>query len=563
MPETVIQNVQTQPIGYAPILKYFFDAARIQAIIDENVALDPRRKILTHGQAAVAMITAILFQVFQLYRICRFADKARVLKVIFPKIASHEYFDDRLADTLDAIYRFGIGNLEMLITQHMIAYFDILYKVCHNDTTTGSVYGKCNNHLTPGGIDITYGFSKKHRQDLKQFVWSLSVSDDAAFPLFQQAYSGNTADVATYVEQWQNLIDLLGERDFLYVGDCKLASIDNMAHIHDNNGLFVAPLPLYSSYEKAFSLAMSEHDREVLIFYKNRFNRGFEVPLPIRHEGKDYPFRMIILFDKGVCDRKQNTLSRHVANTKSQFSELSKKINKFKLKTHEQIEKACRDILKKNDTQAFFEFEITNEPITTHKNKKRGRAPKQGAEQIAVIQDHFRVDLHFNNAQFDTAISKCGYYPLITNKPTEDFSIEDAMLAHKGQYKNEHTNRRAKTSLNLEPIYMHTPERIEAILFLFKIALQITVLIERNARKSIQDRNKGLDDFMPNRKDVRNPTAENLLSEFQDVVQGEIPMQNGQSYGFVSKLTTIQQNILEILGIPLYYYSYEYLFNST
>jgi transposase len=152
---------------------------------------------------------------------------------------------------------------------------------------------------------------------------------------------------------------------------------------------------------------------------------------------------------------------------------------------------------------------------------------------------------------------------LVTNKPAEDFSIEDAMLAHKGQYKNEHTNRRAKTSLNLEPIYMHTPERIEAILFLFKIALQITVLIERNAKKSIQDRNKGLDDFMPNRKDVRNPTAENLLAEFQGVVQGEIPMQNNKSFGFVSKLTTIQQNILEILGIPLYYYSYEYLFNST
>ena len=62
MPETVIQNVQTQPNGYAPILKYFFDVARIQAIIDENVALDPRRKILTHGQATAPMMPPSLLK---------------------------------------------------------------------------------------------------------------------------------------------------------------------------------------------------------------------------------------------------------------------------------------------------------------------------------------------------------------------------------------------------------------------------------------------------------------------------------------------------------------------
>lgn len=86
------------------------------------------------------------------------------------------------------------------------------------------------------------------------------------------------------------------------------------------------------------------------------------------------------------------------------------------------------------------------------------------------------------------------------------------MLAHKGQHKNEHTFRRAKGTYELEPIYLHYPERIEAYLFLFKIALQIIVLIERTARQNIEERGCGLDDFMPNRYDVRNPTTEYLLS---------------------------------------------------
>ena len=72
-----------------------------------SVELDPRRKILTHGEAAVAMITGILFQVMQLYRICKFAAEKNVLNVLLPAIAPEEYFDDRLADTLDAIFDYG------------------------------------------------------------------------------------------------------------------------------------------------------------------------------------------------------------------------------------------------------------------------------------------------------------------------------------------------------------------------------------------------------------------------------------------------------------------------
>ena len=82
--------------------------------------------------------------------------------------------------------------------------------------------------------------------------------------LFQQAYSGNTADVSTYVQQWQHLIDLMDDRSFLYVGDCKLAAIDNMAHIHDNQGLFLSPAPRYSTYEDALEKALQNHTQETL-----------------------------------------------------------------------------------------------------------------------------------------------------------------------------------------------------------------------------------------------------------------------------------------------------------
>jgi len=563
MATSVVKSVKTQPVGFAPILQCYFERCAIAKIIDDKIDLDPRRKILTHGQASMAMITGILFQVLQLYRICKFATETTVLDVILPGIAPEEYFDDRLADTLDAIFDYGIGNLEMLITQHMIQEFNIKNNICHNDTTSASTYGNCDKNRTSKSIEITFGYSKKHRQDLKQLVWSLSVSSDSSFPLFQKAYSGNTADVDTYVEQWENLIDLLGHQDFLYVADSKLITKENMAQIHNNNGFFIAPAPMYESYKKVLHNALENHNKENLICYKDQFNRGFETPIEIEDEAKTYKFRMIILYDQNVAARKRNTLHARIAKTKLIFEELQGKLNKYKLKTESAIEQRCDAILKKYRAVDFFEYKISNNPISTYKNKKKGRPAKdKPPEKVAVVTDNFSVEYKFDQAAFDKELARCGYYPLITNKPEHALSIEEAMLAHKNQYKCEHINRRAKSSLNIEPIYLQTPERIEAMLFLFKIALQMVVLIERTARANIENRDRGLDDFMPNKKDVRNPSTEYMLAEFEYIVSGEVPIPGGEVSGFVSELNPLQKNILHILEVPLEYYSYEFLFNT-
>jgi transposase len=467
MPINIVKNVNTQAVGFAPILLNYFKQCAIADNIDNHVQTDPRRKVLTHGEASLAMITGILFQVMQLYRICRFANETTTLNVILPHIKPDEYLDDRLADTLDAIYAYGIGNLEMLITRQIISSFNMETHICHNDTTTASVYGDCNRKSSSGAIHLTFGFNKKHRDDLKQLVWSLSVSSDNAFPLFQQGYSGNTADVTTYVEQWFRLIDLLDDRKFLYVADSKLASRENMACIHDHEGFFLSPLPMYESYRAAFHEAIDQHGREVLLPHKGRFNRGFEVPLPIEYGGKTYPFRMILLFDQALFVRKRQTLDRQIEKTRAAFHDLSAKLNRYRLKTRESIDAACRKIPQKNQTADFFTYQIENQPELTYKNKRRGRQPKNGqVERQEIVKDHFHVSLAFHPEAYEKALERCGYYPLVTNKPASDLSIQAAMKAHKDQYKVEHTNRRAKSSYRLEPIYIHTPQRIEAYLFI-------------------------------------------------------------------------------------------------
>src|SRR5680860_1283551 len=99
---------------------------------------------------------------------------------------------------------------------------------------------------------ITHGHSKDHRPDLKQLVWILTVSADGAVPITYRLADGNTSDDPTHVPTWDELVNLLGRSDFLYVADSKLASTTSMGHIDARGGRFVTVLPRTRREDKWF-----------------------------------------------------------------------------------------------------------------------------------------------------------------------------------------------------------------------------------------------------------------------------------------------------------------------
>lgn len=46
------------------------------------------------------------------------------------------------------------------------------------------------------------GHQQDHRPDLKQLVFSLSISSDGAVPVHYKTYSGNRTDDTTHIERW-------------------------------------------------------------------------------------------------------------------------------------------------------------------------------------------------------------------------------------------------------------------------------------------------------------------------------------------------------------------------
>jgi transposase len=84
--------------------------------------------------------------------------------------------DDAVGRALDRVYEVGTGTALTAICLRAVKLFDLDTRVVRHDTTSHSVYGAYEADEA-GGFDqpfkITFGFSKKHRPDLKQLVHSL------------------------------------------------------------------------------------------------------------------------------------------------------------------------------------------------------------------------------------------------------------------------------------------------------------------------------------------------------------------------------------------------------
>src|SRR5204863_5900839 len=157
--------------------------------------------------------------------------------------------DDRVGRALDHLFDADVAALVLDVAAHAVSEFDVTLDELHNDSTTVTFHGDYENadrERTLRGrlrLAVTWGHNKDHRPDLKQLLYILTVSSDGAVPVHFRVESGNATDDRSHRGTWELLCQLTGRLDFLYVADCKLATAENMAHVHQNGGRFLTVLP--------------------------------------------------------------------------------------------------------------------------------------------------------------------------------------------------------------------------------------------------------------------------------------------------------------------------------
>jgi len=187
---------QTERLDHLGIVAGVCKEAGIAEWLD-RLAGENRRSVSV-GTATVAMIlNGLGFSNRQLYLVPQYFENKPVEHLLGEGITADMLNDDCLGRTLDWIYEHDVTTLFAGLAWQARQRFGIKAECLHVDTTSFSVSGEYGGSIEeddPVPIAITYGYSRDHRQDLKQWMLALATTHDADVPVFLRPLDGNSSD---------------------------------------------------------------------------------------------------------------------------------------------------------------------------------------------------------------------------------------------------------------------------------------------------------------------------------------------------------------------------------
>lgn len=135
---------------------------------------------------------------------------------------------------------------------------------------------------------------------------------------------------------------------------------------------------------------------------------------------------------------------------------------------------------------------------------------------------------------------------------TNDRSLTNAQVfeAHKRQPTIEKRFEQTKTVFEIAPVLLKNEGRIEALFFVYFLALLVQALIERELRRAMQSNGVDALPLYAEERRTQRPTAEQVFRLFS-LTQRHILEHEGQATRiFEPQLTDLQRQVLDLLGVP-------------
>src|SRR5437879_1258420 len=186
---------QTERLDHLGIVAGVCREAGIAAWLDAQAG--ENRRDVSVGTAVVAMIlNGLGFANRQLYLVPQYFANKPIEHLLGAGITADMLNDDCLGRTLDWLYEHDVTTLFAGLALQARRRFGIAAEHLHIDTTSFSVNGDyvTKEEGDPVAVAITYGYSRDHREDLKQWMLALATTHDGDVPIFLRPLDGNSSD---------------------------------------------------------------------------------------------------------------------------------------------------------------------------------------------------------------------------------------------------------------------------------------------------------------------------------------------------------------------------------
>jgi transposase len=313
------------------------------------------------------------------------------------------------------------------------------------------------------------------------------------------------------------LCQLTGRRDFLYVADCKLATAENMAYLHQRGGRFLSVLPRTRAEDAAFRGAMRAGKARWRPIHDKRDDDGdvvdrFSVHEPEATSAEGY--RLIWYHSTRKAELDALTRHHRIERASVRLVELREKLTspRTRYREHAKVAQAVEAILREGDVEGLIEVAIAEQATEHYRQERRGR-PGPATRYVRREETHFDLSWRLAHDRL-AAEARCdGIFPLITNVATR--SEQELLLAYKQQPRIEARFAQLKTDFVVAPVSLKETSRIQALLCVYFFALLVESLLERELRRAMEGAGIESLPLYPEGRACRRPTARRVIDVFE------------------------------------------------
>lgn len=530
-------NLRTQTVGALPIIQHFLDTLQLREILAQS------RPLQAYVPALELLVKSLLVQPNALYRVRSWSQQYA------PRwIGPGTMGDDAIGRALDRLFQADRASLLTRLALSALKHFDLDTARIHNDSTSVKFCG-AYAHQHPQAIQLRRGFSKDHRPDLKQLIYSLSVTADGAIPIHYKAYDGNQPDDPTHWETWQALCRLLGRSDFIYVADNKLCVRETLLQIDGQHGRFVTILPHNRSEVGAFTQDCLANRIRWALLWRRRCPRhekrgeAFELAQGFFQMQEGFGLNWYRSSEKKRRDHDDR--EQRMAAALQRLEHLNDPKRRGR-KDRPALQKAADLVLAKHHAQDWIEVQIQLQETVRFRADHSGR-PSPGTTYRRSVRQIAKVQAQRNLAGIARAQVMDGIFPLTTNTQLTPLQV---LQAYKYQPHLEKRHSLFKSLLEVSPVFLKKNTRIEAFIFVYFVAQLVASLIERTVRKGmVRQGHKDLP-ILPEGRPSQHPSAGQILETFAQRSQHHLYEDATLIKTFIEPLREIQGLILGLLDLP-------------
>jgi transposase len=480
-------------------------------IINQHVPADDQAEF-DYGTTLSLLMAARLYSPIAL---CNVAGWAKVTGAdILWGIPPQKLNNDRLARALDAFFEQRHSILAHLALQ-VAREFCVPLEEIHYDPTHLLFTGAYEDAQAREGVMDRSGEEERVRSDDQLAAAHITkgrATDDAPkgslmihagvcthvdefgpLPFFGHTVDGNQNGRTAVDEQLGLIRKHLQLNKVTMISDRGTFSVGHLLRLRDEDSYAICSAPwgefkeLFDQHRKKLTWKEASY---LSIEQKRRRETDSELPREhyelavLRHRLKDddtdrgINCRVIFVFSTADQKVVRKQRQKHIDQIRKGLEKTQKNVARGgPYSDEDSVRRRVTRLFGNKDAAKYFSWKMV--PLSKRDQKKlppRGRGCRQPTHRF-----EFTFDLKTlkQDEQHD------GYSVIVTTVPQNQGSADTLFTKFKQQNYSEQINRTFKRPLAVHPVFLHTPERVEALVFLMIAVLMLYYLVQRLYRQSV------------------------------------------------------------------------------